>query len=169
MNQVTIRLISPDDIESLHSCMDRVAGERKYLGFTRAAPIEELRKSLVEDMERAVIRLIAIDDSKIVGWCHIKPDRWEGFTHAGWLGMGVLKEYRHQGIGSALLHQALAEARNRGLERVELSVFASNATAIHLYEKFKFEIEGRKKKARKLDGTYYDIIVMALIFEQACS
>jgi RimJ/RimL family protein N-acetyltransferase len=52
---------------------------------------------------------------------------------------------------------------------VELSVFASNLTAIRLYEKFKFEVEGRKKKARKLDGSYDDIIVMALIFEQACS
>jgi ribosomal protein S18 acetylase RimI-like enzyme len=79
--------------------------------------------------------------------------------------MGVLKEYRGQGIGSALLHQALAEARNRGMERVELSVFDSNLGAIHLYEKFNFETEGRKKKARKIDGRYEDIIVMALIFE----
>jgi ribosomal protein S18 acetylase RimI-like enzyme len=165
MNQVTIRQISQDDIESLHACLDSVAHERKYLGFTQAAPIEETRKSLVEDMERGVIRFIALDDSKVVGWCHIRPDRWEGFTHAGWLGMGVLKEYRGQGIGSALLYQVLAEARNRGLERVELSVFASNLGAIHLYEKFNFQTEGRKKKARKLDGTYDDILIMALIFD----
>ena len=168
MNQVTIRQIFHGDIESLHSCLDSVARERKYLGFTQAAPIEETRKSLVEDMERGVIRLIALDESKVVGWCQIRPDRWEGFTHAGWLGMGVLKEYRGQGIGSALLYQTLAEARNRGLERVELSVFASNLPAIHLYEKFRFEIEGRKKRARKLDGNYDDIIVMALIFDQEC-
>ena len=164
MIQVVIRQISEEDIESLHACLDRVARERKYLGFTQAAPIEETRKSLMEDMERGVIRLIALDDSNVVGWCHIRPDRWEGFTHAGWLGMGVLKEYRGQGIGSALLHQALAEARRLGLERVELSVFASNSSAIRLYKKFRFEIEGRKKRARKLDGSYDDIIVMGLIF-----
>jgi len=51
------------------------------------------------------------------------------------------------------------------MERVELSVFASNLTAIHLYEKFKFEFEGRKRRARKLNGSYDDIIVMALIFD----
>lgn len=84
--------------------------------------------------------------NQVTKWCQIKPDRWEGFTHAGWLGMGILKEYR-------------------SLERVELSVFASNLTAIHLYEKFDFETEGLKKKARKLDGTYDDIIIMALIFD----
>ena len=165
MHQLIIRQVTQDDFESLHACLDSVARERKYLGFTQAAPIEETRKSLVEDMERGVIRLIALDEAKVVGWCHIRPDRWEGFTHAGWLGMGVLKEYRSQGIGRALLHQALAEARNRGLERVELSVFASNLTAIRLYEKFKFEIEGRKKRARKIDGSYDDIIVMGLIFD----
>ena len=165
MNQVTIRQISQEDIESLHACLDSVARERKYLGFTRADPLEETRKSLVADMERGVIRLIALDASRVIGWCHIRPDRWEGFTHARWLGMGVLKEYRSQGVGSALLHQTLAEARNRGLERVELSVFASNLPAIHLYEKFKFEIEGRKQRARKLDGSYDDIIVMALLFD----
>jgi RimJ/RimL family protein N-acetyltransferase len=165
MNRVTIRQICHDDIESLHLCLDSVARERRYLGFTQAAPIEETRKSLVEDMQRGVIRLFALDESKVVGWCHIRPDRWEGFTHTGWLGMGVLKEYRGQGIGSSLLHQTLVEARNRGLERVELSVFASNLTAIHLYEKFTFEVEGRKKKARKLEGTYDDIIIMALLFD----
>jgi len=165
MNQVTIRQIFYGDIEGLHACLDSVARERKYLGFTQAAPMEETCKSLVEDIERGVIRLIALDESKVVGWCHIRPDRWEGFTHAGWLGMGVLKEYRGQGIGSALLYQTLAEAKNRCLERVELSVFASNLPAIHLYEKFKFEIEGRKQRARKLDGSYDDIIVMALLFD----
>ena len=165
MSQVVIRQIYEADLESFHACLDSVARERKYLGFTRAAPIEEIRKSLVADMEQDVIRLIALDDSNVIGWCHIKPDRWEGFTHAGWLGMGVLNEYRGQGIGSALLSQALAEARNRGMERVELSVFASNLTAIHLYEKFSFQTEGRKKKARKLDGSYDDIIMMALFFK----
>jgi RimJ/RimL family protein N-acetyltransferase len=165
MSQVVIRQISEEDLESFHACLDRVARERKYLGFTRAAPMEETRKSFFEDRERGVIRLIALDDSNVVGWCHIKPDRWEGFTHAGWLGMGILKDYRHQGIGNALLHQALAEAKKQGMERVELSVFASNLTAIHLYEKFKFEIEGRKKRARKLDGEYDDVILMALIFD----
>lgn len=165
MNEVAIRKISQTDIEGYHACIDRVARERKYLGFTKAASIEETTKSLVEDVERGIIRLIALADSTVVGWCHIRPDRWEGFTHAGLLGMGVVKEYRGQGIGSALLRQTLDEARHGGLERIELSVFASNITAIHLYEKFKFQTEGRKKKARKLDGNYDDIMMMALIFD----
>jgi ribosomal protein S18 acetylase RimI-like enzyme len=79
--------------------------------------------------------------------------------------MGVHKDYRGKGIGTALLGQALEEARSLGLERVELGVYASNLAAIRLYEKYKFQREGRKKRARKLDGVYDDIIDMALFFD----
>jgi ribosomal protein S18 acetylase RimI-like enzyme len=78
--------------------------------------------------------------------------------------MGVLKDCRGRGLGKALLEGALAVARERRLERVELDVYASNLTAIRLYKKFGFQIEGRKRRARKIDGKYDDIIVMALLF-----
>lgn len=165
MNQVLIRQISQNDIEGFHSCLDSVARERKYLGLTMAPALEETRRWLVADMERDVIRLIAIDDSQLVGWCDIESGRREGFTHSGRLEMGVLKQYRGQGIGHALIDQALLEVRIRGFERVELDVYASNLAAIQFYEKFKFQIEGRKVRGRKLDGRYDDIIFMALLFD----
>ena len=49
-----------------------------------------------------------------------------------------------------------------GLERIELEVFVSNAAAIKLYEKAGFVVEGVKKKGRKLDGEYDDLVEMAL-------
>jgi ribosomal protein S18 acetylase RimI-like enzyme len=165
MSQALIRQISEGDIEGFHSCLDSIARERKYLGFIEAPSLEETRKSLTADMERNVIRLIALDGSKVVGWCQIKAGSWEGYTHMGWLQMGVHKEYRGQGIGGTLLDQALQEAKKRGLERVELGVFASNLAAIRLYQNYDFQIEGRKKRARKLDGSYDDIVDMALLFE----
>lgn len=76
--------------------------------------------------------------------------------------MGVHPEYRRLGIGRQLVVQTIQKAKAKGLERIELEVFASNALAIGLYEKLGFLIEGRKKRARKLDGNYDDIIEMAL-------
>jgi len=66
MSQVLIRQISQGDIEGFHSCLDSIARERKYLGFIEAPSLEETRKSLTADMERNVIRLIALDGSKVV-------------------------------------------------------------------------------------------------------
>lgn len=165
MNEIQIKPISIEDVEGFHACLDAVSRERKYLGLTEAPPLERTREWLKEGIEKGEIRLIALNGTKIVGWCDIGVSEHEGFTHAGRLGMGVLKEYRGQGIGSRLLEESLSEARNRGLGRVELDVFASNTPAIRLYKKFEFQVEGRKRKARKLDGHYDDLIVMAILFE----
>ena len=125
--------------------------------------VKHAAQVLLEGMERGDIRLIAIDGPQVVGWCDIEIYEREGFSHSGGLGMGVLKQYRGKGIGTALLKRALGEARDRHLERVELDVYGSNPVAICLYEKFEFQIEGGKRRARKVDGTYDDIVVTALV------
>ena len=98
----------------------------------------------------------------VIGWCDIVPGSIEGFTHRGTLGMGVHKDYRRQGVGERLLKRTIDGAKVRGIECVELEVFASNAPAICLYEKLGFVREGLKNNARKLDNVYDDIVIMAL-------
>jgi len=107
--------------------------------------------------------VVAVKDKQIVGWCDIIPGFRAGYTHVGHLGMGVRREYRRQGIGQRLLSECLVLAKNYGLERVELEVFSDNEAAISLYEKFNFEVEGEKKYARKFEGKYQDINLMALL------
>lgn len=166
MSQIQIKHIAEDDFENFHLCLDAVSRERKFLGFIKAPALEKTRKWLLAGMEQGEIRLIALDGSQTVGWCDIETNEREGFSHSGKLGMGILKEYRRQGLGTKLLEKALSVAKAEHLERVELDVYASNTTAIKLYEKFNFQIEGRKHNARKLDGIYDDIIVMAILFDQ---
>ena len=74
--------------------------------------------------------------------------------------MGLLPEYRGQGLGSKLLASVLEHAKKFGLEKVELHVYTSNISAIALYKKFGFEEEGLIKKYRKLDGKYFDSLAM---------
>jgi len=164
VKEIDIQPITEKDFESFHSCLDAVSRERKFLGFVQAPSLDNTRGWLKAGMERGEIRLVALHASQVVGWCDIEISQNEGFTHAGRLGMGLLKPYRGQGIGSRLLKESLSVAKERGLERVSLDVFASNEPAVRLYEKFNFQVEGRKRKARKMGGTYDDIIGMALLF-----
>lgn len=55
----------------------------------------------------------------------------------GWVStLGVLREFRGRGIGSALLHHAFGAFRDRGLVRAGLGVDAENTTgAVRLYER----------------------------------
>ena len=76
--------------------------------------------------------------------------------------MGLLASHRGQGLGRHLLTQTLARARERGLERVELSVLHDNAAAYALYERLGFVVEGRRIHDWKHEGVYRDSILMAL-------
>lgn len=166
MNEIKIFPIAQQYFDAFHSCLDEVSHERKYLGWVEAPSLGSTREWLQRGMELGEIRLVAVNESQqVVGWCDIELKDREGFRHSGRLGMGVLKEYRGRGLGTELLKQALTRAREQKLERVELDVYASNLVAIKLYEKHNFQIEGRKQKARKIDGHYDDIISMALFFE----
>lgn len=165
MSSIQFRSIHMDDIKAFHACLDAVARERKYLGFVQAPPLEATHEWLQGSIARGDIRLVAVAGARIVGWCDLEVFEREGFKHLGRLGTGVLAGYRRQGLGAALLEGVLAEARERGLERIELEVYASNGPAIALYEKYGFQHEGRKRRARKLDGEYDDILIMGLLLE----
>lgn len=87
--------------------------------------------------------------------------------HAGGVGLMVHKKYQGQGIGSALMETALDVADNwLMLVRIELGVFQDNVRAIHLYQKYGFEIEGTKRMAAIRGGAYADELMMARIHPQ---
>jgi RimJ/RimL family protein N-acetyltransferase len=106
--------------------------------------------------------LVVARSSEIMGWCDVGPREHEGFEHAATLGMGLRAQIRGRGLGSRLLKQAIARSCRRGIEKLELRVYASNRVARRLYEKSGFKTEGRLVRARKLDGRYDDIVLMAL-------
>lgn len=161
---IQILPIAEQYIEGFYHCLDEVARERAYLAFVQAPPLASVREFVRANLAGNVPQFVAVHGDRVVGWCDISPERHEGFGHSGRLGMGVLKEYRSRGIGTRLIAAAMDAARERGLERIELEVFASNRPAIGLYEKMGFVVEGIKRKARKLDGTYQDIVCMARLF-----
>lgn len=156
--------IAEEYIPGFHSCLDSVAHERAYLAFLEAPAFEAAQQFVRSNIARDLPQFVALADNAVIGWCDISPERLPGFTHSGRLGMGVLKNYRGQGIGRKLLSVTLNKAKEKQLERVELEVYASNQSAIALYQSAGFVVEGIKKKGRKLEGHYEDIVWMALLF-----
>jgi ribosomal protein S18 acetylase RimI-like enzyme len=149
--------------ESFHRCLDSVARERRYLALVQAPPVDATCEFVRNNIANAVPRFVAVtSNDEVVGWCDLTLPALDGFTHCGHLGMGVRHDYRGRGLGTALLRATMQAARDKGLERVELEVFASNLPAIELYRKQGFVTEGVKNKARKIDGKYDDVVLMAL-------
>lgn len=144
-----------------------VARERRYIGMLEGPPVDAWRGFVRETREDGGVVLVAVDAAgTVVGWCDVQRRGREGFRHVGRLGIGMVPEVRGRGLGRRLISQAVQAAREQGMERIELEVFASNTRAIALYESAGFVHEGRKRRVRKLDGRYDDDILMALVFEE---
>ncbi len=169
---IAIRAARVDDAEGYRACIDRVARARIFVGITEAYPLEEVRAFVADMVARDLPIYVAVTrNAKLIGWCDIgmpkpRPER-PGFAHVGYLGMGIDADYRGRGIGEKLLRAAVDHARRIGMERIELQVFPSNAAARALYQKLGFEVEGLKRRVRKLDGRYDDLIQMALLIGAA--
>lgn len=82
--------------------------------------------------------------------------------HVMQLGMAVAPEAQGRGIGKALMAALLDYADNWGqVLRIELGVYADNARAIGLYQRFGFEVEGRQRAYALRAGRYVDSLMMA--------
>ncbi|MFC0298567.1 GNAT family N-acetyltransferase [Geobacillus jurassicus] len=113
--------------------------------------------------EPGKLAILAEHDGEMIGFLDFHNGNKQRIRHQGFFGMSVKKDFRHQGIGTALLAALLDWAtENPLIEKVCLEVVADNTNALRLYQKFGFVEEGVKKKAVKIDEkTYWDLIVMA--------
>lgn len=160
---VRIEPASAARVRGWWECLDAVCRERRYLLLPEAPPFEEASRFARDFASGASPQVVAVDEATdaVVGWADVRTTTDEGFEHVGTLGMGVRSDWRRRGLGAALLEAILVRAEERGIERVQLEVFASNEGARALYRRFGFELEGRRRDARRLDGRSEDLVVMA--------
>jgi ribosomal protein S18 acetylase RimI-like enzyme len=79
--------------------------------------------------------------------------------HKGVLwGMFVRPEARGSGLAAALVARVIEEA---GLEELRLTVVSTNTAAVRLYTRLGFTPYGLERRALKVEGRYYDELLMA--------
>lgn len=168
-NEIMIREAQPDDAEQLIAYIQRliaepeinlplVPGEFKYT-------VEEERQILAKYVTSDnSIFLIAEVEGQLVGELSCRGGQRQATRHTAILGMSVDQGWRGQGVGSALMARAIEWARGTGIiNRIELMVYARNTAAIQLYQRFGFQIEGRRQRAIYQQDEYLDDLMMALL------
>jgi RimJ/RimL family protein N-acetyltransferase len=167
--EVIIREAKPSDAEQIITYVNRLSKEPVSNivispgEFTHT--IEEEEKMLSEFAASGnSVFLVAEVAGEIVGTLNCSGRNRKAVRHVVTLGMSVDQDWRGQGIGSLLMSNAIAWAKELGfIKRIELLVFERNEIAIHLYQKFGFEAEGKHRKAIFRDGVYLDNLTMALL------
>lgn len=167
MSSIIVREATPSDAAALLAHLRALATEPGInipLAADEITTTVEQEKALLADIaasERAIM-LVAQAEGALVGELSLKaisPRR--AVRHVGTLGMSVRADWRHKGVGRALMTDALEWAPTAGITRIELYVYARNAPAIALYEKFGFAVEGRRKGFIREGDAYLDDLVMA--------
>jgi RimJ/RimL family protein N-acetyltransferase len=128
-----------------------VADERRYLRTIQRYP------------DAAVF--VAEDGDRIVGRLSLSRDPHPASRHVADLGLMVAASHRRQGVGTALLRQAVAWSRESRIRKLELHVFPWNEPALGLYESFGFVREGYRKRQYERGGELVDAILMAYFVE----
>lgn len=149
--------------ESLHRALDVVAREHRFLALMQAPPLEKSLAFYRSVIDSGFPHFVALDGEKVVGWCDVSPVFGHSRAHIGLLGIALLPEARHRGLGAQLLQAAIDKSWARGLTRIELSVRADNLNAKALYERFGFVHEGLQRRASLVGGIYHDAHAMALL------
>jgi RimJ/RimL family protein N-acetyltransferase len=170
-SRVTIREAEPSDAEAMLAFVHALAEERDtdilLMPGDFTLTVEQEAQTLADyaAAENSLF-LVADIDGRIAGNLNCNGGKRQGVRHVAVLGTSVVREWRGQGIGTLLMARAIDWARaNDVVRRIELQVFARNARAIHLYEKFGFVVEGRHRQAAYRYGEYVDLLTMARLLE----
>jgi RimJ/RimL family protein N-acetyltransferase len=164
---IVIRKAGKKDAQILLDYLNVVGGESDNLlfGANEFDITVEQEEGFIEsfkDSKTSVLLAGFIDDKVVCIGSLMTPSR-ERISHHGDVAMSVLKEYWGLGIGSLLMAALIEFAKSSGkLENLHLGVKEDNSRAIKLYEKMGFHEIGRYPKFFKINGKYYDEILMNL-------
>ena len=158
--QCTLRSVEPEDAQLMLQYMKVMLGETPFL----LRPPEEFNYTVEEEAsvlagrrdDPRSLMLVAEKDSRIIASADICSHGPKSrLLHRGELGISILKDYWHQGIGSALMERLIAFAEKSGYEQIELTVESKNRRAINLYMKYGFTVFGTRPHGMKYpDGSY---------------
>ena len=160
-----IRLIELSDAEEFVKFYDKLIRETDYLLPT----VEESSKT-VEQQENSIKKcgdykqvFVATEGNKIVGFMGISRSPMSKVKHIANFAIGVLTNYRKQGIASKLLSFAENWLKEKGVKRIEMTVIAENTPALACYEKNGYKREGIREKSISMNGKFYDELFMAKV------
>ncbi len=156
-----VRVATVDDKEQLSALLNATDIEA---GFEPSSNITQAHQLIARFTRPKNVFYLAWVKNRTIGYIMISCPGDGPHGHVGVLRISVLAAYRGHKIGTSLMEQALQSAKESGLRRIELCVDPNNESAIRLYKKFGFEVEGVKRHFY-FDGKQdKDMLAMAHLF-----
>jgi len=160
---IAVRVARPGDAAAWREIVLEAAREARQIV---TAPEEvwsadELRRRWSEARPDAQAFLVAERAGRVVGVLGIARGERVANQHTAEFGVTVAADARGSGVGTALIRAAEARAREWGVRKVCLGVFADNTRARALYMRLGFVEEGNRRGHYQVGGVLRDEVVMA--------
>lgn len=150
------------------------ADEAAVLAFAQKLPTHDLLflprnisqpkvlSAWINEIERgAIVSLLAVKDSAVVGCGTVVRDPHSWSPHVGEIRMVVSQDVRGQGVGRTLSQETFALALGAGLEKLSVQMTVDQQAAIALFESLGFRAEALlREHVRDVDGRTHDIVVL---------
>jgi putative acetyltransferase len=157
---LVVRRCEPEDYRSVHLVYSSPRAMAETLGVPFSS--ERAWREELAGQRDGTFSLVACVRGEVVGHLALSVYMNPRTQHAGHFGIAVRDDWQGKGIGTALMEACLDLADNwLNLARLDLRVYVDNASAIALYEKFGFEVEGTHRRFALRNGEYVDAHVMA--------
>ncbi|HEY0436777.1 MAG TPA: GNAT family N-acetyltransferase [Phenylobacterium sp.] len=154
-----IRAMEPGDIPDLTDAWNQ---PQAYAGTLQLPFTSVEARARRHAANPGATRLVAVVEGKAIGMIFLAREESPRRAHVGSIGMAVHDAYAGRGAGTALMAAVVELADNwLQIRRLELGVYADNARAIALYERFGFEREGLQRAYSWRNGEYVDSLIMA--------
>jgi len=163
-----IRKLTEEDADALWNLRLRALQDNpEAFGSTYEETLQRGKESMRQRLRQPCSETFfigAFEEESLVGMVAFDRQRGLKEQHKGYIiSMYVTPEQRGQGIGKAVLAEAIAQAREApGLEQLLLAVATTNAAARQLYLSLGFEVYGVLPHALKQDDQYWDEELMIL-------
>lgn len=106
-------------------------------------------------------RLVAREDSKIIGWTALTPISNKcAYKGVAELSIYVANEARGKGIGNHLLESLIKESEKQGYWTLQACIVSDNQASLRLHQKHGFRIVGYREKIGMIKGEWRDSILL---------
>lgn len=161
-----IRAIRNEDAERFLNMLlelDRQTELMMYEVGERPVDVKNILSALHTVSVRESLLLVADAGEKIVGFLGADRGQFRRNKYTAYITVGILEQYRNQGLGSTMFKQMEEWARESEIKRLELTVMCHNTQAVRLYEKRGFFIEGIRKKSLYVNKKFIDEYYMGKV------
>lgn len=166
---ISIRHILEHDAEQFLDLCLTLDNETDFMMFEpgeRTSTVEQERERIHAILNAANQTIVVAEDAgSLVGYIGLYGAEYRRARHVAYIVAGVRASHAGKGIGSALFREGEVWARQAGITRLELTVMTHNDTAVRLYQRRGFEIEGTRTRAMRVNDRYVDEFYMAKLLD----